>query len=346
MEPIPRFWASRTATVPTRRRGQVPVDVWGWSDRSREDASARAERRAADLAVRGIEDARAAEYYPGRPVREEILEEVRGADGALLAVITRNRYGAAVLNTDSLLIADVDLPAALVARSRRGSAHGAGPGAGRGAGGQRPSLLGRLFGRRAQAPAAAADGAGAAPGADATAGTGASAGARDGADDASGASDALDATPEAAAVRERVESFAGAHPDWGVHLHRTAAGFRVLISGTGMAPTSEQARGILDELGSDPLYVRLCAAQGSYRARLAPKPWRVGRSALGVRWPAEGPAADEYAAWVRDFESSCAGSAACRRVWWNGVEPHDDAERRLLALHDERTGADSGRALA
>jgi hypothetical protein len=156
----------------------------------------------------------------------------------------------------------------------------------------------------------------------------------------------VDATDEAAAVRERVEAFAAAHPAWGVHLHRTAAGFRVLVSGTGAAPADDGARGILEELGSDPLYVRLCAAQGSFRARLAPKPWRVGRSALGVRWPAEGPAADEYAAWVRGFESACAGSAVCRRVWWNGVEPADEAERRLLVLHDEATGADSGRPLA
>ncbi|MCG7309379.1 hypothetical protein [Brachybacterium sp. ACRRE] len=334
MEPIPRFWAARTTTVPTPRRGEVPVDVWGWSDRSREDALSRAERRAQELAARGIEDSRAAEYYPGRPVREEILEEVRGDDGALLAVITRNRYGAAVLNTDAVLIADVDLPASALARGRRGSGRGAGPAAG--AGGERPSLLGRLFGRRAQAPAAAGD--------DASVGAAARPGT--GPDDAPGVTDALDATPEATAVRERVEAFAGAHPDWGVHLHRTAAGFRVLISGTGAAPASEQARGILDELGSDPLYVRLCAAQGSYRARLAPKPWRVGRAALGVRWPAEGRAADEYASWVRDFESSCAGSAACRRVWWNGVEPTSDAERRLLALHDERSGADSGHGLA
>lgn len=332
MEPIPRFWASRTTTVPTRRRGEVPVDVWGWSERSREDALSRAERRAQELAARGIEDARAAEYYPGRPVREEILEEVRGDDGALLAVITRNRYGAAVLNTDAVLIADVDLPASALSRGRRGTERGAGPAAG--AGGERPSLLGRLFGRRAHASAAAGDDAGAEI--DATAGP----------DDAPGVSDALDATPEAIAVRERVEAFAGAHPEWGVHLHRTAAGFRVMISGTGAAPASERARGILDELGSDPLYVRLCAAQGSYRARLAPKPWRVGRAALGVRWPAEGRAADEYASWVRDFESSCAGSAACRRVWWNGVEPTSDAERRLLALHDERSGADSDRGLA
>lgn len=208
MEPIPRFWASRTTTVPTRRRGEVPVDVWGWSDRSREDALSRAELRARDLAARGIEDARAAEYYPGRPVREEILEEVRDEDGALLAVITRNRCGTTVLNTDAVLIADVDLPAAAVARGRRGSERRAGTGA----------------------------------------------------------------------------------------CICTAAGFRALISGTGAAPGSERARGILDELGSDPLYVRLCVE--------------------------------------------------ARRVWWNGGEPRDDAERRLLALHDERSGADSGQALA
>lgn len=43
-------------------------------------------------------------------MREEVLHEVRGADGALIGAVTRNRMGVEVLNTDVLLVADVDLP--------------------------------------------------------------------------------------------------------------------------------------------------------------------------------------------------------------------------------------------
>jgi hypothetical protein len=48
-------------------------------------------------------------YYPRVPLREPILDE-RMVDGEQVLVVTRNRYGAAVLNTDRILIADIDLP--------------------------------------------------------------------------------------------------------------------------------------------------------------------------------------------------------------------------------------------
>uniref|UniRef100_UPI001C3D5E17 hypothetical protein n=1 Tax=Picosynechococcus sp. (strain ATCC 27264 / PCC 7002 / PR-6) TaxID=32049 RepID=UPI001C3D5E17 len=76
------------------------------------------------------------EYYPSRRLPEELLEEVHGEDGALIAAVTRNRYGAAVLNTDALLICDVDRPPEDVGRSR--------PRIGRA--GKRPGLLSRLLG--------------------------------------------------------------------------------------------------------------------------------------------------------------------------------------------------------
>jgi hypothetical protein len=48
-------------------------------------------------------------YYPRTPLREPILDE-RIVAGEQALVVTRNRYGAEILNTDRILIADVDLP--------------------------------------------------------------------------------------------------------------------------------------------------------------------------------------------------------------------------------------------
>lgn len=48
-------------------------------------------------------------YYPRVPLREPILDELI-VDGEQVLVVTRNRYGAEILNTDRILIADVDLP--------------------------------------------------------------------------------------------------------------------------------------------------------------------------------------------------------------------------------------------
>lgn len=318
MQPIPRHWSRVEARVEKPGRGPVPVPLWGWSAVSLADAAAVARGRAAELTRRGLPGGRSpAEYYPARPVREEILEELP-RDGAqedrhaddLLAVLTRNRYGATVLSTDALLIADVDVPLA----ERR-----------------RPGLLGRLLGRGkgADGPDPAGDPA-------------------DPAGDPA-APPALLAEADAAA-RSRIDAVLGASGDLGIHVHRTFGGYRVLVSGSGLLPEDPAAIALLEELGSDPLYVRLCRAQRSFRARLSPKPWRVGIRALGGSWP-EGPSdrpapSRRRRQWVERYSAATTGHAVCRRMSWNGVEPSTAEERRVLALHDRLTGADSGLPLA
>lgn len=291
MQPLPRFWAHENRTVAgvdeAGRPREFALSQWGGSLRSLEDAAAVARRRLEDLARHVAGGPLPSDwYYPARVVREEVLEDVVGPDGALLGQITRNRYGAQVLNTDAVLIADIDLPAP--ARRRRG--------------------LRGLFGAARETPAA---------------------------------------DPAEQTAREGIAAFAAHHPGWGVHTHRTAGGFRVLVTGTGAAPTDAEAERILAELASDPLFVRLCAAQGTYRARLTPKPWRIGvrGPASGLRWPVDGERESRYRAWVEDYSRRSVPWAVCRREGWNGVAP-SAAEQRVLELHDRMTGADSGAALA
>lgn len=49
-------------------------------------------------------------YVDKDEIREELVEEFFDDNGALIAAITRNRYGALVLNSANVLFADVDLP--------------------------------------------------------------------------------------------------------------------------------------------------------------------------------------------------------------------------------------------
>ncbi len=291
MQPMPRFWAheNRTATGVDEagRPREFTLSSWGGSLRSIEDAAAVARRRLEALARHVAGSPLPSDwYYPAQVVREEVLEDLVGPDGALLGQITRNRYGAQVLNTDAVLIADIDLPAPA---------------------GRRRGLRG-LFARAPEAPAV---------------------------------------DPAEQTARESIAAFAARHPGWGVHTHRTAGGFRVLVTGTGVTPVDGDAERILSELASDPLYVRLCAAQGTYRARLTPKPWRIGirGPASALRWPVEGERERRYRAWVEEYSRRSGPWAVCRREAWNGVEP-SAAERLVLELHDRVTAADSGAALA
>lgn len=49
-------------------------------------------------------------YYPDRPFREQVLEEIKSASGEVIGVITRNSYGCRVLNTERVMFVDIDLP--------------------------------------------------------------------------------------------------------------------------------------------------------------------------------------------------------------------------------------------
>src|SRR5258708_17287312 len=63
-----------------------------------------------------------------------------------------------------------------------------------------------------------------------------------------------------------------------VRVYKTAAGYRAMVVNAGFDPGSTRSEEVLKEFGADPLYVRLCKMQQSFRARLTPKPWRDRKS--------------------------------------------------------------------
>ena len=65
-----------------------------------------------------------------------------------------------------------------------------------------------------------------------------------------------------------IRDWASQHPDVGLRLYRTAGGLRCLVTNQVFDPTSAESLQMLEAMGSDPLYVRLCRAQGCFRARL------------------------------------------------------------------------------
>lgn len=276
MELFPRYWESAEEQVRDASGRTFLLRIWGWSTSSPGRAAAAARQRLS-LAVQKVRSGEPGEqYYHRNPVREEVLREIRTPDGTLIGIISRNSYGAQILNTDQILIADVDAPAAMKSRRPRG--------------------LGRFFRR----PRAEQD-------------------------------------PETAdrPVLARIEEFARARTHLGVYVYRTAAGFRVLISGVHAPPDSDYAKEILTALASDPLYARLCAVHRNYRARLTPKPWRCGIQALALQWPwADGRAEQDAARWLESYQARSAGYTVCRRIR-QGSTAVSPEEQLLLQIHDE-----------
>src|SRR4051812_44578624 len=105
---FPPFWARG-------ERGNFLC--WRWSSTSLEEA----QKLADEAAQKMLERFRATGgswqkggYYPDRPFREQVLQQMKTSAGDIAAVVTRNSYGCLVLNTSRIMFVDVDLPEAKV----------------------------------------------------------------------------------------------------------------------------------------------------------------------------------------------------------------------------------------
>lgn len=316
---IPVHWAEGRAR--RRQQGrQLTVRRWGWSDDSPAAAQLHADQRAAEALERlwqepGVEPRReprvAYNGAEGQPIREEVLLRAGGE------VITRNAYGAECLNSPSLFMADID--------------HGDGRlGWPAWAASLLLALLIYAAARQLQLDAW------------------------------SWPLAILPALLLPAAIEslwrraggagwrqrrdlQRVARFAQRHPDWRLRLYQTPAGLRLLAVHAPMDPGSAAVAAAFAELGSDPLYVRMCQRQRCFRARLSAKPWRMGlgqsRPAHRVAWPLTPQQQARRAPWQARYDALSHGFAACRFLREFGNAAVDPALQPALQLHDERSRA-------
>lgn len=272
--------------ITTRDGHPFPVTGWGWSETSREEALQRSRDSVQNIAARLMSGAGFPDSYTygNRPRREEIVEELTNDDGELIAFITRNHYGALVMNTAHLMFIDVDVPI-------------------QPAGSGLVNLIKGLFGKQTPLPAEL--------------------------------------------VRTRIRESAARFPGLTFRVYRTLAGFRVAVINKRISPTSQEASELYQAFGADPLYVKLCANQESYRARLTPKHWRCGIDKPPTQFPFEtSQARAMFDSWKGNYDRGCTGFATCRFVEQIGTARALNENATLLRLHDSTSKADSDLQLA
>lgn len=81
----------------------------------------------------------------------------------------------------------------------------------------------------------------------------------------------------------RLAAVVAADPELGFRVYRTHNGWRYLCTSALYDPAADETRALLEALGVDARYVLLCRAQRCFRARLTPKPWRIGDASLRLR---------------------------------------------------------------
>ena len=328
---VPRFWAE--ARIQQRHEDrQVTIRRFGWSSESQEDADKRAAERAREAWARfegGEKVDRRERKVPyngaeGVPIREEIVL-VQGEQ-----VVTRNVYGALCLNSPNVLFADIDLvfeeatawlpavslvlAAALCLCLKMYYKLDLGWG----------TALGiflmvflafwlfwALWVRLTRT--------------------------RKG----------RQAYQEVA--RNRIGTFVAKHPDWRLRIYETPAGLRLLAIHRTFAPDEPEVLELFSEVGADKFFVKMCQRQNCFRARVSPKPWRIGIEThmrpAGV-WPVDPQRLPERRAWVETYERQAENFASCRFLEELGNGAKDPECCAVLALHDRLCKSDTELPLA
>lgn len=325
---VPTFWAEARLQQ-TRGKGQRQITVrrFGWSNSSQLEAEKMAAQRAQEALKRIRTGDRLIRLEPkiayngatGTPIREEVLS--RQAD----VVITRNSYGAHCLNSPNVLFADIDFD------------HGVGIKSvflhtmvlvGLGA-----LVAAWLRSSLAVFVAALIVIVFSYPFAVLTRKT----------------LVALRGGPERLA-RMRVTSFVRRNPDWHLRLYRTPAGFRVLVMHRVFDPSDPVVDTFFQALGVDRIYAAMCKNQKCFRARVSPKPWRIGISAHirprpGI-WPVNPEHLEKRNAWVREYEAVASKFASCKFIETQGSRAVDPQAKFVRGLHDELSQALADKEIA
>lgn len=273
---IPKYWAKEEQEVKAAGRKGFLLTCWGWSDRNLQSARGKASDRLRTAIAKVLSGSVLERYFYGRgPLREEIIEVIRGKQSEDLAVVTRNAYGALVLNSGNAMFMDVDLPS------------------------DKPmagllKFLRKLFGR----------------------------------------GDKPLENPEMM-VLERIEIWVQRQFDISLRIYRTAAGFRCMITSNVYDPVSDTTQEMMKSLGCDPLYIRLCKEQGSFRARLTPKPWRINIDKPPWRWPFEdNRQQQESRKWQEKYGRASSAYSVCQFMKALGSGKIHSEIAPVLELHD------------
>jgi hypothetical protein len=275
-----KYWSEVSVAVDEKMFGANSISTWGASNESQQQAGVNAMERASKLRLivsRGFEALREYEYWNGY-IREEVIDEIKDTDGRLLAVLTRNSYGAIVLNAPSVFFGDIDISEETFF-----------------------SKFLQMFGKTKK---------------------------------------------DKAYHIANIERFQKQNTQYTIKVYETFAGLRVVIVNRIFEQDYAAVNSLFASLGVDPLYVTLCKVQSCYRARLTPKPWRIGIDRPLFRFPRrEQYELDGFSAWLAAYEVA---AKPYRTVKVAAVFDNDTAHAdvaRVLEVHDHYACA-GGEALA
>ncbi len=155
-------------------------------------------------------------------------------------------------------------------------------------------------------------------------------------------------TPGKIDALARVKSYVDSNSGTGFRIYETTLGLRLIATHQLYDPAADATMELLKALDCDELYMRLCSAQKCFRARLTPKPWRIGEEKAPVHRHLTAPGVPNpgYDNWLESYETVSKDYQACHFMEKIGLEAPDPAIKEVVRVHDEACGADGDRPLA
>ena len=145
----------------------------------------------------------------------------------------------------------------------------------------------------------------------------------------------------------RLKKWLADHPRAAVRIYRTKAGLRYLFTHD-LLGVNPETLGWQNELGADKLYMILCKAQKCYRARLTPKPWRIGyrRPPQPEQFKNPDDHLNAYQQWLAGYEEKSRNYSVCHFVETAGVDYINSSLKQIVAEHDAASGVEQKLPLA
>ncbi len=151
-------------------------------------------------------------------------------------------------------------------------------------------------------------------------------------------------------ILTNIQNFSRQYPQWGIRIYQTPAGLRLLITHQTFDPADEQVTNFFDKMGVDTLYSRMCKNQHCFRARVSPKPWRIGisKSISSSRrvWPFSSYQDEKRQKWLVQYEGKATDFASCRFIKAVGNPVIAPKVAQVIALHDQLSQAQTDLPIA
>jgi hypothetical protein len=128
--------------------------------------------------------------------------------------------------------------------------------------------------------------------------------------------------------------------DLSLRLYETRNGLRGIVTSSLFQPEDSVTQDLMTYLEVDKLYLRLCRLQGTFRARLTPKFWRIGIRERPPHKPLEDQKTQQVMQqWLEVYNNKSSSYATARFINQIGANPSDPVILETIGLHDVRCKA-------